>query len=144
MINKNFQRTIEVHASAAEAFKKISQVNRWWAKNFSGSAEKQNDKFTVRFGDTFVDFVIIEAIADKKVVWRVTDCNLHWIKAKKEWNNTEVVFDISSQKNKSIILFTHVGLVPGVECYDDCEAGWNSHLRESLADFINKGEGKPE
>jgi len=81
--NKNFHKAIEVNASAPEAMKKISQVNLWWAKNFSGRAEKLNDKFTVRFGDTFVDFVISELVPNKKVVWKVSDCNLHWIEAKR-------------------------------------------------------------
>ena len=83
MTNKNFHRAITVNASAAAAMKKISQVNLWWAKNFKGSAEKLNDKFSVRFGETFVDFLISELVPNKKVVWKVTDCNLHWIKAKK-------------------------------------------------------------
>ena len=144
MKNQNFHRTITVTASAKEAMKKISQVNGWWAKNFSGSAEKLNDKFTVRFGETFVDFLISELVPNKKVVWKVTDCNLHWIKTKKEWNNTEVVFEISSENDKSKIDFTHVGLVPGVECYNDCEAGWTEHVTMSLANFINEGKGKPE
>src|SRR5277367_3662384 len=100
MANKNFHRVITVNASAKEVMKRISQVNLWWAKNFSGSAEKLNDKFTVRFGDTFVDFLISEWVPNKKVVWKVTDCNLHWIKAKKEWNDTEVVFEILPEKNK--------------------------------------------
>ncbi len=142
--NKNFHRTITVNASPAEALKKISQVNLWWAKNFSGSAEKLNDKFTVNFGETFVDFLISELVPDKKVVWKITDCNLHWIKAKKEWNNTEVVFEISSEDGKTKIDFTHVGLVRGVECYDDCEVGWNGHITMSLAKFINEGKGMPE
>jgi len=142
--NKNFHRTIFVNASASETLKKISQVNLWWAKNFTGRAEKLNDAFTVRFGETFVDFVISELVQDKKVVWKVTDCNLEWIKAKKEWNNTEVVFDISSDKNKNRIDFIHVGLVPGVECYNDCETGWNGHVTGSLVNFINDGKGKPE
>ena len=94
--------------------KKISMVNLWWAKNLSGSAEKLNDKFTVRFGETFVDFLISELIPDKKVVWKVTNCNLDWIKAKKEWNGTEVVFEISSENNKTNIEFIHIGLVPGI------------------------------
>jgi|SRR5580700_481003 hypothetical protein len=141
---KNFHRTITVNASAGEAMKKISEVNRWWAKNFSGSAEKLNDRFSVRFGETFVDFLISRLVPNKEVVWKVTDCNLHWIKAKKEWNDTEVVFEISSQNNKTRIDFTHVGLVPGIECYTDCEAGWNSHVTLSLAEFIEKGKGKPE
>jgi hypothetical protein len=144
MKNQNFHRTITVNASAKEAMKKISQVNLWWAKKFSGSAEKLNDKFTVRFGETFVDFLISELVPNKKVVWKVTDCNLHWIKAKKEWNNTEVVFQLSSENDKSKIDFTHVGLVPGVECYNDCETGWNEHVTMSLAKLINEGKGQPE
>src|ERR1700722_946627 len=108
MTKNNFHRAIIVNASAKEAMKKISQVNLWWAKNFSGSAEKVNDKFTVRFGETFVDFKVSEWVPDKKIVWKVTDCNLHWLKAKKEWNGTEVVYEISSENKKSKIDFTHV------------------------------------
>lgn len=144
MEKKDFHRTITVNASPQQAMKKISQVNLWWAKNLTGNAEKLNDKFSVHFGDTFVDFQIIELIPGKKVVWKVTDCNLHWIKAKKEWNNTEVVFEISPENNKSKIDFTHVGLVPGVECFEDCEVGWNGHITESLTNFINEGKGMPE
>ncbi|HTI07896.1 MAG TPA: hypothetical protein VL832_05040 [Puia sp.] len=144
MENKNFHRTITVNASAVEAMKKISQVNLWWAKGFSGRTEKLNDEFTVTFGKTFVDFKISELVPNKKVVWKVTDCNLHWLKAKKEWNDTEVVFAISSENNKSKIDFTHVGLVPGVECYNDCEAGWDSHVTKSLASLVNEGKGQPE
>jgi len=141
---KDFHRTIMVTASPAEAMKKISQVNGWWAKSFSGSAEKLNDEFTVRFGETFVDFRISELVPDKKVVWKVTDCNLHWIKTKKEWNGTQVVFEISPEKNKTKIDFTHIGLVPGVECYKDCEVGWDGHITNSLVNFINEGKGQPQ
>lgn len=145
MENKNFHRTITVNASAAEAMKKISQVNLWWAKNFKGSAAQLNDKFTVSFGETFVDFLVSELVPNKKVVWTVTDCNLHWIKAKKEWKNTQVVFEISPENNNETrIDFTHIGLVPGVECYNDCEVGWNGHITISLANFINEGKGEPE
>jgi len=140
---KDFHRTITVNASAADAFKHISQVNLWWAKNFKGKAEKVGDTFTVRFGDTFVDFHIRELIPDKKVAWKVTDCNLDWINNKKEWNGTEVVFEISEKKNSSQIDFTHVGLVPGVECYNDCEVGWDGHITDSLVKFINEGKGLP-
>jgi len=144
MEKQNFHTTITVNASPEEAMKKISQVNLWWAKNFSGSAERLNDTFNVRFGETFVDFKINELIQNKKVVWKVTDCNLHWIKTKKEWNNTEVVFDIAAENGKTKIDFTHKGLVPGVECYEDCEVGWTGHVTVSLVNFINEGKGMPE
>ena len=144
METKNFHRTITVNASAEEAMKKISLVNGWWAKNFKGRAEKLNDKFTVDFGKTYVDFQISELVPTKKVVWKVTDCNLHWINNKKEWNNTEVVFEISEFGNAIQIDFTHIGLVSGVECYNDCEVGWNGHITNSLVKFINEGKGMPE
>ncbi|HUZ58118.1 MAG TPA: SRPBCC domain-containing protein [Hanamia sp.] len=125
MKTKNFNRRIKANASAEEAMKKISQVNLWWAKDFNGKAEKPGDKFTFRFGETYVDFKINELVPNKKVVWKVTDCNLHWIGNKKEWKNTEVVFEISGRGKTTEINFTHIGLVPGVECYNDCEVGWN-------------------
>jgi hypothetical protein len=114
MEKKNFHLTITVNASAEEAIKKINRVNSWWAKNFKGKAEKTGDAFTIRFGETFVDFEISELVPNKKVVWKVTDCNLHWINSKKEWNGTDVVFEISENGNTTQIDFTHIGLVPGL------------------------------
>ena len=140
---KNYHKTITVNASTEEAMKKIGQVNRWWAKKTKGKTQKLNDEFTVDFGETYVDFKVSELIPNKKVVWKVTDCNLHWINNKKEWNGTEVIFELSGKKNEAQIDFTHIGLVPGVECYKDCEVGWNEHVGDSLLKFINKGEGMP-
>jgi len=144
MGNKNFHLAITVNASAAEAMKRISEVNLWWAKNFTGSAEKLDDKFSVHFGDTFVDFQISELIPNQKVVWTVTDCNLHWINAKKEWKGTRVIFEITAEDTRNKIDFTHAGLVPGIECYNDCEEGWTGHITGSLVNLINNGKGNPE
>ena len=141
---KNFQVTIEVNASPAAAMEKIAQVNQWWAKKLKGSAEKSGDKFRVDFGETFVDFQVTELIPGKKVAWTVTGCNLHWIKNKKEWNGTRVVFEMAGKDNSCRIHFTHIGLVPACECYEDCKAGWTEHITDSLANFINKGKGMPQ
>jgi len=149
MENKNYHRTITVNASAEEAMKKIGQINLWWRKDFSGTAAKLNDKFTVPFGElngetSFVDFSISEVEPDKKVVWKVTDCNLPWFKDKEEWNNTEVVFNLSEENGKTTIYFTHIGLVPGVECYEACEKGWDGHITKDLKKFISEGKGIPQ
>lgn len=146
MENKNYHRSITVNATPEEAMKKISQVNHWWIKGFSGSAEKQNDHFTVQFGQvsgeaSYVDFVATEMEENRKAVWKVTDCNLPWFKDKKEWNNTEVVFELSPENGKTRIDFTHVGLVPEVECYQICEKGWDGHVTQGLVKFIDEGVG---
>jgi hypothetical protein len=140
MEKKDFHRAITVNASTEEVMKKISQINFWWKKDFSGNARKFNDKFTVPFGEpSFVDFIVSEFVPDKKVVWKVTDCYLPWFHDKKEWNNTEVVFELSEENGKTNIDFTHIGLVPEVECYDVCEKGWNGHFN-NLVKFINDGK----
>lgn len=143
MDNKNLQISIQVNAPADEAMKKIAQVSKWWAKNVRGNSEKLHDTFTTDFGETFVDFMITDLVPGKRLVWKVTDCNLHWITDKKEWNGTEVVFELSEKGNGTQIDFTHFGLVPGVECYEDCKTGWNEHVGSSLVQFINEGKGMP-
>lgn len=143
MEKKNLQKSITVNATAKEALKNIAQVKKWWAKNCTGNAKRPNDTFTVHFGETFVDFEISELIPEKRVVWKVTDCHLHWVKKKKEWKGTQVVFDISERKNGTRIRLTHEGLNADCECYEDCRTGWAHHLKKGLALLIEEGKGFP-
>ena len=146
-MKQDFTYNFAVNASAKETMEAISQVNLWWAKKFKGEASKLNDEFSVYFGgpeDTFVNFKISEVIPGKKVVWLVTDCNLHWLSDKKEWNGTRVVWDINPLGNATEIVMTHIGLVPESECYDDCYAGWTGHIKGSLYKLLSEGAGQPE
>lgn len=138
---KDYHKTIIVNASPRDTAQKISQIHLWWKNDFVGTAEKLDDKFTIPFSESsFVDFVISEYISNKKIVWKVTDCYLPWFQNKKEWNDTEVVFELSGENKKTTIDFTHIGLVPEVECYAICEKGWNGHI-DNLARLINEGVG---
>jgi hypothetical protein len=143
-LQQDYHSSIAANISAGEAYEKISRVNEWWALNFEGSAQKAGDIFTVRFGDTFVTFKITEAIDSKKYTWHVTECFLPWLNDKTEWTGTDVVFEITHDNNFTKIDMTHVGLVPGAECYDRCEKGWDYFIKESLFRFITKGNGMPE
>jgi hypothetical protein len=138
---QSYHSSIVVNASAEEAFDKISRVNEWWAANFEGSAKNLGDVFSVRWGDTFVNFKITEAILGKKVTWLVTDCYLPWQNEKTEWTNTQVEFEISQENNATRVDMTHVGLTPEVECYENCQAGWNHYILKSLFKFLEEGQG---
>jgi hypothetical protein len=145
MNQQNYQSSITADVTPIEAFNGISQVNEWWAKNFEGSTEKLNDVFTVNFSNgTFVTFKVAENVPGEKVAWHVTDCYLPWLKDKKEWNGTAVVFKISPLSNKTQVTMTHVGLVPEVECYAGCEAGWNKYFKESLFKLLTEQAGIPQ
>jgi hypothetical protein len=143
MQQQNYHSTITADATPREAFNAVNNVSGWWAKNFKGSSQHAGDTFTVDFGQTFVDFKVTELIPDKKIVWLVTDCHLHWINNKTEWTGTKIVFEITPVGDATKVSMTHVGLVPGVECYADCEQGWNDHFKNSLFKFLTRHEGMP-
>jgi hypothetical protein len=52
--------------------------------------------------------------------------------------------DAATENLETRIDFTHVGLLPGIECYNDCSKGWNFFIKESLFKFITEGKGLPE
>ncbi|HVX27444.1 MAG TPA: SRPBCC domain-containing protein [Parafilimonas sp.] len=144
MKNENYSISFNTNASAKAAFKNINNVAGWWTKNIEGNTENVNDVFTVRFGETFVTFEITEIIPERKIVWKVTGCNLHWLNNKKEWNNTKVHWLIAKKNNSTKITMMHEGLIPQIECYTNCEKGWNFYVGESLRKLINEGQGLPD
>lgn len=138
----DFNASISAKISAEEAIKKISHVSDWWGITFSGNAEKQNDKFTVKMGgDSFFDFSVAELIPGKKVVWVVNDCNMPWYSDKTEWKNTKLIFDLHENKGETTLRFTHEGLTPDVECWKDCEPGWTHWIKTSLFSYLTTGKG---
>ena len=142
MNNENFNRSISAKISTGEAIKRINKITEWWRVSYSGSCEKQNDKFIVTMGgDSFFNFTVAELIPDKKVVWLVTDCNMPWYSDKKEWADTKLIFDLSENNGITTLKFTHDGLTPGIECYKDCEFGWNHWITRSLFSYFTTGKG---
>jgi len=145
MKKQDYHVSITVNATAKEAFKSINSVTKWWTEHLEGSSQKLNDEFTVRFGDVHVSTQkLVEVIPDKKVVWLVTDSNLNFAKDKHEWTNTKIVFEISEQGGKTKIDFTHLGLVPEIECYGGCSGAWDQYIEGSLFKLLTEGKGAPE
>lgn len=136
MKKQDYNAIITISNTAQEAFKSINSVSKWWTE-IEGSSQKLNDIFTIHFGKTFITHKIAELVLDKKVVWHVTDSSVE------EWKDTKISFEISPKNNSTEINFTHIGIVPGLECYDSCVRGWNKFINESLFELITKGKGVP-
>ena len=144
MNEQDYHTSFTVDTTAAEAYKGINNVTKWWTENLEGGTQNLNEEFTVRFGDIhYSRQKLIEVVPEKKIVWLVTDSNLSWLKDKHEWTNTKIVFEIQPRGNKTQIDFTHIGLVPGIECYPDCSAGWNQYI-QSLMNLLTTGKGQPD
>jgi hypothetical protein len=143
MKQQDYQCSITANVTAEEAFEGINNVSAWWAKHFEGYSESLHDVFTVRFGETFVKFEITGLIPNQRVVWFVSDCNLHWIKNKTEWTGTSIIWEITETGDTTRIDMTHRGLLPEVECFKDCQAGWNDHIKNSLSKYLTEKVGMP-
>jgi hypothetical protein len=73
----------------------------------------------------------------------VLDNEFNFVDDKSEWVNTKLVFDITEENGKTLVQFTHEGLVPEYECYKVCHDAWSGYIRNSLYKLISIGKGEP-
>jgi hypothetical protein len=140
MEDKNFTVTIKVEKSPQSVFKSITKdVAKWWGgKDLLGNSIELNDEFIINHpGAHYSKQKLTEVIPDKKIVWLVIESTLSWLKKNPyEWTNTKMIFEITTKGDKTILHFTHEGLIPGKECYAMCEQGWTTVIKDYLFNFI--------
>ena len=144
MESKDFTATFSVDQSPNEVFDAINNVRGWWSGEILGSTGKIGDEFTYRYGDAHLSKQkVTELVPGRKVVWHVTDAKLSFDR-KDEWIGTDIVFDISKKGDKTEVHFTHAGLVPAFQCYDDCSTAWGTLVRGNLRRLITTGKAQPD
>ena len=60
---------------------------------------------------------------------------------REEWMGTKLKWTIEGKGDQTRISFMHEGLVPTLNCYEICEAGWDHFFVNSLKSYLDKGEG---
>jgi hypothetical protein len=159
MQNQNFTTTILVDQSPKEVFDAIMNPRAWWSAEIEGNTNKLNDEFHYHFEDIHrCTIKITELIPDQKVVWLVLDNYFKpgifgdashqssvngFANDQSEWKDTKICFEISDKENKTLLRFTHIGLVPEYECFEVCSNGWTHYIRQSLFSLITTGKGQP-
>jgi hypothetical protein len=144
MKTQNFTTTILVDQTLQEAFDAINDVRGWWSGEIEGTTDVLGAEWTYSYKKLHhTTQKITELVPGKKIVWHVTDSEINFVRDKSEWDGTDIVFEIAKKGDKTEIRFTHVGLVPTIECYGDCSGAWGFYVNESLRSFIAKGKGQP-
>jgi hypothetical protein len=139
MKSRNYTTTITVDQSPDDVFAAINNVRAWWSgkPGVEGDTTKVGDEFTYRYEPHHVSRQkIIELIPGKKVVWRVVDGSINFVKDKTEWNGTTITFDITKKGKKTELRFTHDGLTSDIECFDGCSDAWSSYVKGGLRNLI--------
>ena len=140
----DFTTAFTVDQTPEEVFAAINNVRAWWSGEIEGDTEKLGDEFIYRYGDLHRSSqTVTESIAGKRVVWHVGEAFLSFVEDKTEWVGTNITFDISERDGKTEVRFTHLGLTPGVECFDACSNAWASYVGGSLRSLITTGTGQP-
>lgn len=142
MTSQSFATSFIVDQTPAEVFAAIANVPGWWTGDIDGSADRVGDEFVYRYGDVHYSRQrVTEFVPDRKVVWRVVDAKLTFTEDPAEWIGTDIAFDIAPTGEQTEVRFTHVGLVPEIECFDNCSGAWNVLVNRSLRRLIETGEG---
>ena len=136
-VSPDFTTSFTVDQSPEEVFEAINNVREWWGGEIEGASTRVGDEFSYRYKDLhFSRQKVSELVPGRKVVWRVIDAALTFTKDQGEWKGTDIVFEISRKGGRTEVQFTHVGLVPAFQCFEDCSAGWRYYVNGSLMHFI--------
>ena len=142
MTSQSYTATIEVANSPSAVFKCIQDVSKWWGgKDLEGPTRAVGDVFTIRHGDVhYSKQEVVQVVPDRRVVMLIPEATLSWLDGDKhEWTDTRLIFQITPSSDRSVLQFTHDGLVPGMECYSRCAQGWDLVIKDWLFHFITNG-----
>ncbi|MHB1959373.1 MAG: SRPBCC family protein [Acidobacteriaceae bacterium] len=145
MKKQDFTTSFTVEQSPEDVFKAINNVRGWWSGEVDGKPDRLGAEFTYRYKNMHKSTQkVTEFFPGKKVVWHITDAELTFVKDKKEWIGTDIVFEIARDGGKTEVRFTHVGLVPVFECYGGCSGAWGALVGTNLRNLITTGEEQPD
>jgi uncharacterized protein YndB with AHSA1/START domain len=137
----DYQRNTHFDASPEVVFEAITTaagVAAWWAPATGSGIAGGELRLTMGPPEPLVLHVDV-AQPSSKVVWSVLACPFL-----PDWDGTTITFELRpGQGGGCELAFRHRGLTPQLECYDQCQNGWD-HFIPSLGLYAEAGQGNPQ
>ena len=139
MTDQSFTTSFLVDKAPEEVYAAINDPRAWWAGDIEGSTDRLGGEFTYRYEDLHASRQrITELKPNERVAWLIVEGGPTFTDDRNEWPGTTIIFEISRADDQTQVRFTHVGLVPHLECYEACSGAWGHYVNESLRAFIGQ------
>ncbi len=138
---KNYSYSFTTERSPKDVFELLLNIEKWWSgiyqEKITGNAIEIGDEFSFSAGGGMHSSTqkLVELIPNKKIVWQVTESKLSYLHNPVEWENTYIIFEVSEKEKETEVTFTHRGLLPDIECYQECSTAWTQYL-QALAEKL--------
>lgn len=127
-----------IDAAKDKTYEKLTTIDglrSWWTIQTSGKANKSG-LIDFRFGEHyFIQMKVVKIIPDKLVQWKC-------IQADEDWIGTLVTFDLETEKDKTLLKFTHDKWPTHGDFFAHCNLSWAKYLL-SLRQLLETGKGQP-
>src|SRR5262245_39558434 len=102
MNTKDYMTSFTVEQSPEEVFDAINNVRGWWSVEIDGRTDRLGAEFKYRYQDVHETTQrITEWVPGRKVVWRVVESHINFVKDRTEWNGTDIVFEIDRKNGRT-------------------------------------------
>jgi len=108
---------------------------RWWTSDTRGAGDV-GSIIHFRFGQTEVNFEIIELIPERLVRWH------HSGDMPSDWKGSKITFELEQQDNQTILLFSHYDWQNSGDFLAHCCTKWGVFMM-SIKACIETGVGSP-
>ena len=139
-----YTTSFTVDQSPGEVLAAVLDVGAWWTGEVEGRSDVVGAEFAYRHLPEHYSRQRVTVLHPNRVQWRVIDSHLAFVSVPGEWTGSEIVFDIAEVAGGTELTFTHVGLVPDVECFGACSTAWRHYVNGSLRSLISTGQGLPD
>ncbi|HMD45349.1 MAG TPA: SRPBCC domain-containing protein [Acidimicrobiales bacterium] len=141
LTSDGYTHRLTIGASRRRVFRALTTIEGltgWWASSATGSAGA-GGRFDLGFGGLgeTITMQVDRAQPPAVVTWT---CLRH--SGLPDWDGTTITFELAPEAGGTGLDFRHVGLVPDLECYGQCRAGWERFL-SSLRAYTESGRGAP-